>query len=231
MFTVKPTSLNISPGSYPVSADRKHEMACEVLGSHPPPEITWWLGDIELTEFSQKVLYKYMCVYIHINNSEFQTILRYVLVFCVSAAIFNFRKASTYTRSRFYEVSYLYFQDSEDGNVTISTLNFTPKREDNGRMLTCRARNVHVDGEHIETAIQLDVHCESFSYKMFQNDLHIHIGRTLKDFITYQNIFQITSIFYYYGQGFRFFLSVGNSLKFLIFINNVFKLLINSISI
>lgn len=41
----------------PLSAGRHHEMNCEVLGSDPPPKVEWWLGDVELTDFTQKVIF------------------------------------------------------------------------------------------------------------------------------------------------------------------------------
>lgn len=49
---------------------------------------------------------------------------------------------------------------SEDGNVTTSILHFTPTREDNGKILSCRARNELLkDGEKINS-MKLNVCCK-----------------------------------------------------------------------
>ncbi|XP_077302331.1 contactin-3-like [Arctopsyche grandis] len=112
---LRPTSLNIISDNMPLSAGRRHEMNCEVMGSDPPPKVEWWLGDMELVDFTQK--------------------------------------------------------DLDGGNFTISTVYFTPKRDDDGKMLTCRARNIHIEEERMETSIQIDVN--------YSPKLKLYLGSSL----------------------------------------------------
>ncbi|RWS08313.1 hemicentin-2-like protein, partial [Dinothrombium tinctorium] len=47
---------------------------------------------------------------------------------------------------------------SNDGNLTSSTLSFTPSREDNGKYILCRVENPAIENSAIEDVIQLNVH-------------------------------------------------------------------------
>ncbi|RWS15156.1 nephrin-like protein, partial [Dinothrombium tinctorium] len=49
---------------------------------------------------------------------------------------------------------------SNDGNLTSSTLSFTPSREDNGKHISCRVENPAIENSAIEDEIQLNVHCK-----------------------------------------------------------------------
>lgn len=57
-------------------------------------------------------------------------------------------------------------QVSSDGNVTSSTLKFSPKKSDNGKFLVCRAENSRVNRHKDDTAgivedsWMIDVHCK-----------------------------------------------------------------------
>jgi hypothetical protein len=51
-------------------------------------------------------------------------------------------------------------QISPDGNITTSTLVFTPTRQDNGKNLVCRATNELVKNGVKETTLKLNVFCE-----------------------------------------------------------------------
>lgn len=53
-------------------------------------------------------------------------------------------------------------QTSEEGNLTTSVLSFVPSRQDNGRMLTCRASNELVQNGIEEATVKLNVFCKSF---------------------------------------------------------------------
>ncbi|XP_063991913.1 synaptogenesis protein syg-2-like isoform X7 [Diachasmimorpha longicaudata] len=46
---------------------------------------------------------------------------------------------------------------SEDGNMTMSTLTFTPTREDHDKLITCRAENSNVDGGFEEDTWKLNI--------------------------------------------------------------------------
>ena len=45
-------------------------------------------------------------------------------------------------------------------NSTISTLNFVPSVEDDGKLLTCRAENPKVTGMYIDSVMNISVHCK-----------------------------------------------------------------------
>lgn len=51
-------------------------------------------------------------------------------------------------------------QASDNGNVTISILSFTPTREDNGKVLICRAINEVMKHSIKETTLKLNIYCE-----------------------------------------------------------------------
>ncbi|XP_022914013.2 nephrin isoform X1 [Onthophagus taurus] len=61
--------------------------------------------------------------------------------------------------------------DSDDGNMSTSTLVFTPTRLDNGRTLTCRAANHFVQNGIEETSIKLNV--------FYVPILHLSLGSNL----------------------------------------------------
>lgn len=72
-----------------------------------------------------------------------------VIVVCVSR---------NYISSNFLSLTRL--QTSQDGNVTTSTLLFTPTRQDNGKNLVCRATNELVRNGVKETTLKMNVFCE-----------------------------------------------------------------------
>lgn len=51
-------------------------------------------------------------------------------------------------------------KSSENGNVSISILSFTPTREDNGKVLMCRAINEVMKHSAKETTLKLNIYCK-----------------------------------------------------------------------
>ena len=49
---------------------------------------------------------------------------------------------------------------SSDGNITFSTLDFTPTLTDHGKTLTCRAVNTFIDAAVEEDSWKLNVFCK-----------------------------------------------------------------------
>ncbi|VEN57613.1 unnamed protein product, partial [Callosobruchus maculatus] len=47
---------------------------------------------------------------------------------------------------------------SSDGNTTTSTLSLVPKKEDDGKFLTCKAENKIMSIEALEDSWKLDIH-------------------------------------------------------------------------
>lgn len=57
-------------------------------------------------------------------------------------------------------------QNSADMNETVSILRWTPKMENDGKILTCRASHEKLPHSTIETTMSLSLHCKLFSKKM-----------------------------------------------------------------
>ena len=53
-----------------------------------------------------------------------------------------------------------FLQVIDNGNVTRSTITFTPKPSDNGKTITCRAENTKMVGAAIEDDWKITVHRE-----------------------------------------------------------------------
>ena len=53
-----------------------------------------------------------------------------------------------------------FLQTSDGGNVTISTLKFTPTIEDDNNHLTCRVKNAQIPASALEDSIRLDIQCK-----------------------------------------------------------------------
>lgn len=57
-------------------------------------------------------------------------------------------------------------QVSQDGNITSSTVTFSPTKLDNGKSLICRAENIQVQNPKdkmsgiVEDSWKIDVHCK-----------------------------------------------------------------------
>lgn len=57
-------------------------------------------------------------------------------------------------------ICFVCFQVSSDGNITYSTLTFTPTLADHGKTLTCRAVNKFIDAAVEEDSWKLNVFCK-----------------------------------------------------------------------
>lgn len=58
------------------------------------------------------------------------------------------------------------FQTSNDGNTTTSTLSFVPRKEDDGKYLSCKAENKMMSTESLEDRWKLEIHCELISFSL-----------------------------------------------------------------
>lgn len=63
-------------------------------------------------------------------------------------------------RDIFINIFVFIFQTSTDGNTTTSTLSFTPKKEDDGKNLSCRAENKVLSSDSLKDGWKLEIHCE-----------------------------------------------------------------------
>ena len=51
-------------------------------------------------------------------------------------------------------------QTGEEGNISSSLFTFTPEKEDDGKFLSCRARNKLIENTAVEDQWQITVYCE-----------------------------------------------------------------------
>lgn len=58
---VRPLWVKMDGKNKPLSAGRDYELLCEVVGSRPPPKITWWKGSERLTSSTDKVRISCRC--------------------------------------------------------------------------------------------------------------------------------------------------------------------------
>lgn len=101
-LNLSPTMVQIRRTETPISAGLPAEILCEVWGSRPPPEISWWKNSVQLEQ-----------AFVHL---------------------------------------------SQDGNLTTSVVEFTPRHSDNGQTLVCRAENRLMPGAVREDQWDLSVH-------------------------------------------------------------------------
>lgn len=97
--------------------------------------------------------------YIHIKYNKFIFICN---------VLFYFRTTRTHSHTRTHsDMDVGIFQSSDDGNISISILGFKPTREDNGKVLICRAINEVLKHSIKETTLKLNVYCKYFAYSMY----------------------------------------------------------------
>ncbi|KAH7961473.1 hypothetical protein HPB52_009294 [Rhipicephalus sanguineus] len=101
-MNLSPTVVQIRRTETPISAGLPAEILCEVWGSRPPPDISWWKNSAQLEQ-----------AFMHV---------------------------------------------SQDGNLTTSVVEFTPRHSDNGETLVCRAENKKMPGSVREDQWDLNVH-------------------------------------------------------------------------
>ncbi|XP_077513737.1 neural cell adhesion molecule 2-like [Amblyomma americanum] len=101
-MNLSPTTVQIRRTESPISAGLPAEILCEVWGSRPPPDISWWKNSVQLEQ-----------AFVHV---------------------------------------------SQDGNLTTSVVEFTPRHSDNGETLVCRAENRRMPGSVREDQWDLNVH-------------------------------------------------------------------------
>lgn len=65
-----------------------------------------------------------------------------------------------FVRIRHFTVFVFTFQTSTDGNTTTSTLSFTPKKEDDGKYLSCKAENKVLSTDSLKDGWKMEIHCE-----------------------------------------------------------------------
>lgn len=65
-------------------------------------------------------------------------------------------------------IKYIWIQSSDNGNVSISILSYTPVREDNGKVLICRAINEVMKHSIKETTLKLNIYCKYIRWNLFR---------------------------------------------------------------
>lgn len=56
-ISVRPLWVKLVNENRPLSADNTYELTCEVVGSKPPPTITWWKGSVQMKDTRETVSY------------------------------------------------------------------------------------------------------------------------------------------------------------------------------
>lgn len=60
----------------------------------------------------------------------------------------------------YFTIVYFFRQTSKDGNTSINTLAFVPKKEDDGKYLSCKAENKAIPSVVLEDGWKLEIHCK-----------------------------------------------------------------------
>lgn len=55
MFTVRPLSIKLVGENRPLSAEKPTNISCRVIGAKPPPIISWWKDNNQMTDAKQTV--------------------------------------------------------------------------------------------------------------------------------------------------------------------------------
>lgn len=55
IFTVRPLSIKLIGENHPLSAELPANVSCRVTGAKPPPIITWWKDNVQMTDAKQIV--------------------------------------------------------------------------------------------------------------------------------------------------------------------------------
>ena len=122
--------------------EKDYRLVCLAEGSRPAPEITWSIG-------RKVVKSKVTCNTIYIScrvlRRRTQIYLYYYYPF--------FLQASSSLR------------DSVD--TTKSIIKFKPKREDNGKTISCKAENPKMKASSIEDSILLSISCKYINRTQF----------------------------------------------------------------
>lgn len=77
-FTVRPLWVKLVNENRPLSADNTYELTCEVVGSKPPPTITWWKGSVQMKDTRETVSY-IVCLFVCFILIKFLICLRVFL--------------------------------------------------------------------------------------------------------------------------------------------------------
>lgn len=113
---VRPLWVKMDGKNKPLSAGRDYELLCEVVGSRPPPKITWWKGSERLTSSTDKVRISCRCtnLWSFFFNSKGESTYTFKLICMIEFCVWN--GSYVLTRAAVNTIYYS-FCKAKNGNI------------------------------------------------------------------------------------------------------------------
>ena len=115
--------------------EKEYRLVCVAEGSRPKPEITWTIG--------RKIV---------------KSKVIWIFSICISCGVLRITINECYCI--FYPQEIALSGNSIPYDTTKSHIKFKPRREDNGKTISCKAENPKMKASSIEDSILLSISCK-----------------------------------------------------------------------